>query len=594
MPTATPRRARPPRPVDVDRTTAYARDVDDGAAVAGQLVRGACRRHLRDLIDGDSRGLTFDVEAAERAINFFRFVNHSKGEWSGRAVQLEPWECFIVGSLFGWKRADGTRRFRTGYVEVARKNGKSLLGAGVGLLLAFFDNEPGAEVYCAATKRDQAKIVWGEARTMVRRSPSLRDRITTLVGNLHMERTNSKFEPLGADADSMDGLNMHGAIIDELHAHKTRAVWDVLETATAARRQPLTFVITTAGFDRNTVCWEQHSYGVRVVDGAFDDDAFFAYIATLDACDTCRAAGKLQPSTDCGDCDDWRDPDVWAKANPNLGVSVKVEDIARKVDKAKAVPGQVNAVLRLHMNIWTEAASRWLSVEAWDECAGVRDVGDLAAVRDQIARMTEECEGLPCFAGLDLSSKSDVTALVLWVPHDDGPVDILAYFWVPETAVVERSRAGVPYDVWVREGFMFECDGNVIDYDAIRDFIRDEIAPRFEVAEIGYDQWSATQLALQLQAEGATVVPVSQTFSGLNEACKEVESRVSARTFRHGGHPVLRWMMSNVTVERDATNRMRPSKTKSQEKIDGISAMCDAAARAILAPTDSGVDVWFA
>lgn len=582
MVSATPsaRTTRDTPPPD-DPTTAYARAVVVGDVVASWLVRLACERHLRDLEHGQERGLWFDRDDAERSVGFFRYVNHSKGEWAGRPVILEPWECFIIGSVFGWKRGDGSRRFRTAYNEIARKNGKSLLGAGVGLELAFFDDEPGAEVYAAATKRDQAKIVWGEARNMVRKSPALRDRVRTLVANLSVERTNSKFEPLGADADSMDGLNMHGAIIDELHAHKTRAVWDVLETATAARRQPLTFVITTAGYDRNSVCWEQHAYAVRVLEGAVDDDAFFAFIATLDPCQACRRSGKMTPATDCADCDDWTDPAVWAKANPNLGISVKIEDIARKVEKAKQVPGQVNAVLRLHMNIWTDQASRWLPIEAWDECAGVRDVGDYESVKAAIRQITEECHGLPCYAGLDLSSKDDVTALVLWFPHDDGIVRLLSFFWAPEAKVEERSRNGVPYDVWVREGFMYDTPGNIIDYDVIREFIRTEIAPNCEVREIGYDQWGATQLATQLENDGATIAPVSQSFSMLNEACREIESRTVARTFRHGGHPVMRWMISNVTIERDAQDRMRPSKRKSQEKIDGVSALANAANRAI-------------
>lgn len=892
-------------------TTDYAEQVARGEIVTSAWVRLACERHMRDL--KNDRGLWFDHDEEQRIINFCKSVRHSKGEWAGRPVILEPWEVFILGSLFGWKRADDSRRFRATLIEIARKNGKSLMAAIVGLYLAFFDDEPGAEVYAAApidvgtlvptptgwttmgditvgdtvygidgapravlavspvwedrpcyevafddgttvvtdaehlwtvdsvhlgeskaghprgfsprfdrtlstaqigetvrtpdgranyripaagpiqaddielpippytlgawlgdgrsnrgsltghpddwqvmerverdgyeisvqadrllrytarglrtqlreagllenkhvptvymrasvaqrtallqglldtdgtctktgeirftnrnealtaavyelagslgiiaqrttrqvtgtphwcvsfrtslpvfhlqrkserqvaagqraqrrrivsvrsvesrpvrcisvdspdhlflvtnafiathnTKRDQAKIVWGEARNMVRKSPDLVARIRTLVGNLHVERTNSKFEPLGADADSMDGLNIHGAIIDELHAHKTRAVYDVIETATAARRQPMIFSITTAGFDRNSVCWEQHSYAVRVLEGAIEDDAFFAFIATLDPCAACRSQGKMTPSADCAECDDWRDPSVWVKANPNLGISVKVEDIARKVEKAKNVPGQVNAVLRLHMNIWTEQASRWLSMEAWDECAGVQDVSDLNAIKAAIAGITEDCHGLPCYAGLDLSSKSDVTALALWFDRGQT-VDVLTFFWVPEEAVAERTRNGVPYDVWVREGFLFETSGNIIDYDVIRDFIRDEIAPNCEIQELGYDQWGATQLATQLQGDGAKVVPISQTFNALNEVCKEIEGRVMARTIRHGGHPVMRWMMSNVTVERDSQNRMRPSKTKSQEKIDGVSALCNAGARAIV------------
>src|SRR5690554_4565746 len=234
----------------------YAQQVLAGELPAGRLVRLACERHLRDLETGHQRGLWFDNEAAERAIAFFGFLRHSKGEWAGRAFELSPWQAFVVGSVFGWKREDGTRRFRTAYNEVPRKNGKSTLSAGIGLYLAFFDDEPGAEVYAAATKRDQAKIVWSEGKRMVQNTPALRARIKAFVNNLHIEATASKFEPLGADADSMDGLNIHGAIVDEVHAHKSRAMIDVLDTATGARRQPLIWYITTAGYDRESVCWE--------------------------------------------------------------------------------------------------------------------------------------------------------------------------------------------------------------------------------------------------------------------------------------------------------------------------------------------------
>lgn len=569
-------------PAPGDRATAYARSVAGGEVVASRYVRFVCARHLSDLDEGEKRGLRWDVTASEKSIEFFGYVNHSKGEWAGTPVILEPWECFIIGMLFGWKRADGTRRFRTALVEIARKNGKSLIGAGLGLLLAFFDGEQGAECYAAATKRDQAKIVWGEARKMVRSSPALRRHIQTLVANMNVQATNSKFEPLGADADNMDGLNIHAAIIDELHAHKTRSVWDVLETATSARRQPLIFAITTAGSDRNSVCWEQHTYAVRVLEDVVRDDSYFAYIATLDCCDACYEAGKMAPSGDCPKCDDWRDPAVWPKANPNLGISVKVEDIARKVERAKNVPGQVNATLRLHMNVWTESVSRWLSMEAWDECAGLRDVSDLRAVRQLIAAIAARRRGETCYAGLDLSSQEDVTALCLLFPGDDErSADVLWFFWIPEETVTERADRGVPYDVWVREGFIETTPGNIIDYDVIREKIRMDLAPEFNIVEIAYDPWGATQLALQLQGDGATVVPIGQTYQATSESVKDIEAQTLARRLQHGGNPVARWMVSNVIIELDAQDRKRVSKKKSPEKIDGVSALVTANARAI-------------
>jgi phage terminase large subunit-like protein len=302
------------------------------------MVRLACERHLDDLAEGAGRGLRFDLAAARHAIEFFGFLRHSKGEWAGQTFELAPWQAFIVGALFGWKRNDGLRRFRTAYCAVPRKNGKSSIAAGIGLYLLVADREQGAEVYSAATSRDQARIVFDEAKRMVASSPALRRRVDMLINNLHVAPTNSRFMPLSSDSSTMDGLNVHGAIIDELHAHKTRNVVDVLETATGARRQPLLFEITTAGYDRHSICFEHHDYSLKVLQGIVRDDAWFAVIAGAE------------------EGDDWTDPEVWRKANPNLGRSVKEDDLRRKAEKAIALPGAQNAFRRMHLNEWTEQA----------------------------------------------------------------------------------------------------------------------------------------------------------------------------------------------------------------------------------------------
>lgn len=532
------------------RVTTYAQQVLDGAIPAGRLVRLACERHLRDLETGHQRGLWFDNEAATRAIAFFGFLRHSKGEWAGRAFELSPWQEFVVGSVFGWKREDGTRRFRTAYNEVPRKNGKSTLSAGVGLYLAFFDNEPGAEVYAAATKRDQARIVWDEARRMVEATPQLRSRISVLTANLHSLATHSKFEPLGADADTLDGLNIHGAIVDELHAHRTRAIVDVLETATGSRRQPLIWYITTAGYDRTSVCWEHHDYSVKVLEGVIEDDRWFAYIATID------------PG------DDWRDPSAWAKANPNLGVSVKFDDLETKAARAEQVPGQQNAFRRLHLNEWTEQADRWLDMDVWD--AGAVPV-DPEALR-----------GRPCFAGLDLSSTTDLTAFVAVFPDDDGGYDVLCRFWCPAEGIRERARRDrVPYDVWAEQGYLTPTEGNVVDYDHIREEIR-EFAETYQVVEIPYDRWNATQLVTQLMSDGARMVPFGQGFASMAAPTAELERLIRGGKLRHGGHPILRWMASNVAVEQDPAGNLKPSKRRSTERIDGIVALIMAIGRAMV------------
>jgi phage terminase large subunit-like protein len=540
--------------------TAYAERVLAGEIVTGRLVRLAVQRHMRDVETGADRGLRFDDRAAAKAISFFGFVQHSKGEWANTPVRLEPWEEFIIGSLFGWMRADGTRRYRISYTELGRKNGKSFLASGVGLQLAFFDGEPGAEVYAAAVKRDQAKIVWGEAARMVKASPFLRKDVQSFVANLHSEASNSKFEPLGADADSMDGLNMAGCIIDELHAHKTRAVWDVLDTATASRRQPMTFVITTAGYDRNTVCWEQHDYGIKVLEGTIEDDSFFVYIATID------------------EEDDWTDPAVWVKANPNLGVSVKVEDIARKVERAKLVPGQQNAVLRLHLNVWTQQANRWIDMDLWNEGGETFDPQTLA--------------GRPCYAGLDLSSTSDMTALELFFPGEDGGGHVLSYFWLPEETVLSRTKHDrIPYEQWSREGYIEVTDGNVVDYDVIRERVR-ELGAWCNIREIAIDRWNSTQLQTQLMGDGFVVVPFGQGFASMAAPTKEIERQLLARTLRHGGNPVLTWHASNVAVEQDAAGNLKISKEKSSEKVDGMVALAMAVGRAMVRDGEDGRSVY--
>src|SRR5512139_2609270 len=331
----------------------YIENVLSGRQVACKWVHLAVERHVKDLDTGAERGLTFDQTEAKKAIAFFSLLKHSKGEWAGQIIDLEPWQQFILWVLFGWKRADGTRRFRAAYQEIARKNGKSTMGAGIGLYLLAADGEPGAEIYSAATKRDQARITHLEAVRMVRSSPMLKRRIRTFRYNLNIENTASKFEPLGADADTTDGLNIHGAIVDEIHAHKTREMWDKIDTATGARRQPLMFGITTAGYDRQSLCWTLNEYSKKVLDRVIDDDTFFGLIYTLD------------DGSHGGDPDDWQDETTWIKSNPNLNVSKKIDDLRRKCQRATEMPSAQNSFLRLELNVWTQSETKWMPIEHW-------------------------------------------------------------------------------------------------------------------------------------------------------------------------------------------------------------------------------------
>jgi len=538
--------------------TQYITDVISGKQIACHWVERACQRHLDDLENGALRGLHFDEGAAMHAIGFFDFLHHSKGEWAGRTVELEPWQAFIVAMIFGWKRTNGTRRFRTAYEEVARKNGKSTIGAGIGLYLFIADGEAGAEVYSAATKRDQAKITHSEATRMVKSSPGLRKRIKVFKDNLNVEGSASKFEPLGADADTMDGLNVHGAIIDEVHAHKTRDMWDVLDTATSSRRQPLIFAITTAGYDRQSLCFQLHEYAQKILDGILQDDSFFGIIFSLD------------------DDDDWEDEANWVKSNPNLGISKKLDDMREKARKAKGMPAALFAFLRLELNVWTQSETKWVSLEHWAACGKAVDADGL--------------RGRSCYGGLDLSSTTDITAFILVFPPQTKEDDyqVLCRFWIPEDAMITRSkRDRVPYDAWVRQGFITATSGNVIDYDWVIDQI-DRDAQVYDLREVPFDRWGATQIAAKLADKGLTCVQFGQGFQSMSPPMKELEKLTLSHKLAHGNNPVLTWMANNLVVNQDPAGNIKPDKEHSIEKIDGMVALIMALDRAIRHDGNSG------
>lgn len=525
----------------------YIQKVLRGKLTVCKWVRLYYERHVDDLKDGDKRGIFFDKRAGARILKFFDFLKHSKGEFAGQKFILSPWQQAYLYVLFGWHNNRGTRRFRTSYLEVSRKAGKSTLSAGVGLYLLLADHEQGAEVYSAATKRDQAKIVHGEAVRMARASKPLKAKLTLRADNMLDLRTNSKFEPLSSDYNSLDGLNISGAIIDELHAHKTRDLWDVLETATGARRQPLIFAITTAGVSRNSICREQHDYTEKILERSIVDDTYSGIIFTLDK------------------DDNYENPKVWIKSNPNLGVSTKREDLERKLVKAKEMPAALNAFLRLHMNIWTQAETRWINPEAWAKCAGATDDAEL--------------KNAVCYAGLDLSSTTDLTALVLKFPETG---DVRAWFWIPEDNIVARERRDrVPFSSWIKSGYVETTPGNVIDYEFIKDKIRILSADYPNLREIGYDPYGATQIAIQLEEEGYKVVPVRQGWVTLSPALKELEREYLGGELKHGDNPVLKWMAANIVVKQDSAGNYMPDKARSTDRIDGIVALCMAISRQI-------------
>lgn len=550
----------------------YAHDVLAGRVPACRWTKAACRRHLDDLEAAKGRRARyyFDEAAAERIVKFVELMPHVKGVWArrGERIKLEPWQIFILAVVFGWKRnADDMRRFRRAYIEVPRKNAKSTLSAPVGAYMLAADGEAGAEVYSAATTREQARIIFSVAQAQIRREGSFREAFGVEVGAhaIHVERSLSRFVPLSREADSLDGLNIHCALVDELHAHKTRDVWDVLETAVGARSQPLIWAVTTAGWNRAGICWEVRGYvqrilnstlklhdglGYRVEGDAAIDDSVFGIIYTID------------------DGDDWMDPGAWAKANPNLGVSIAKDEIERLALKASQVASAQPNFLTKHLNVWVSADSRWMDMRAWDRCANP----DLTL---------DDFEGEPCWLGLDLASKTDVASLAILFRREtpNGSKYILfAKHWLPAAAI--EASGNSQYQGWVIEGRINETPGNVIDFAEIEDCLN-ELASRFEVQVVGYDPFQATQFSTRMRAAGLPMVETRQTVLIFSEPMKELEALVLKGELIHDGDPVLAWMASNVVAHRDNKDNIYPRKEDEGQKIDGVVASIMALAHAM-------------
>ncbi len=495
--------------------------------------------------------MPFSAEAAARAVNFFeRVLVHIDGEWAGKPFALMDWQRSMLERLFGTLNDDGLRQYRTCYVETPRKNGKSETAAGIALYLLFADGEEGAQVYGAAGDRDQAGIVYRVAAEMVRRSPVLakRARVLDSVKRVVVPSTASFYRAIPADAAGSHGFNASGVIVDEVHVQPNRDLIDVLNTSTGARRQPLTFYITTAGFDQHSICWELHHYALKVQNGVIDDPTFLPVVYSAD------------------ESDDWTDPAVWYKANPSLGVTVKTDYLERECKRAQETPAYENTFRRLHLNQWTRQDTRWLPLEKWDACAGRVDAASL--------------KGQRCWAGLDLASTEDITALVLVFPDEGGGYDVLPFFWLPEDTIERRSRRDrVPYDLWARQGFVYTTPGNVCDYAFIRAKLN-ELAGEYEIEDIGLDPWNARQLGQQLMEDGFEIVDFRQGYASMSAPTKELLRLVLAGQLRHGGHPVLRWMADNMVVTTDPAGNIKPAKDKSTERIDGMVALIMAIDRA--------------
>jgi phage terminase large subunit-like protein len=564
--------------------TTYARQVVNGAIVAGRLVRLACERHLRDLRELTRLGYRFAEDRADDVLEFFpKFLRlYDAGEKTGEPFVLGPAWVFIVGSLFGWLAPDGYRRFRTAYVEMGKGNAKTPGLAGIGLYGVTCDGEPGAQVLCAAVTREQARILFDDAKVMASVSPALLEELVVGETNIAHPASKSFMRPVSSEGRSLDAKRVHMALIDEVHEHESAIVVNKLTLGTKGRRQALVAEITNAGYDRQSVCWEHHQRSRRVLEGLEPDESWFAYVCGLDPCEGCRAQGHEMPQEGCPQCDDWRDERTWIKANPNLDISVTREYLRKAVRDATAMPSMQNLVRRLNFCTWTESVTRWFTADQWAACGAPVDA--------------EALKGRPCVAGADLATTQDLAALVLCFPDDDffaeaasdpdtpeappaltvrGGVSVLAWFWCPEEGIRRRSQVDrVPYELWRQQGSLEATPGAVTDHRQIRAKVNELRRTGYDIREWCYDPAFATQLALSLRDEdGFTVVSVPQTHLVLNEPATLLERLVLGRQLRHGGHPVLAWNAANAVCDQDAGGRKRPSKGKSTERIDGMSAL---------------------
>lgn len=542
----------------IERANAYVSGVISGKIRACKWVRLACERQARDLKRENWR-FEFDAEKAERVCRFIELLPHIKGPLANakKLIELEPWQCFILTTVFGWvDKETRLRRFKVVYTEVPRKNGKSTFSSGVALYMLCADGESGADVFSAATHREQAKIVWGDAAEMVNRSADLRRHLGVEANKraIFQTSTASKFVPIARESrGNHDGLNVHCGIVDELHGHKTADMWNVLLTGLGARSQPILWAITTAGFDRSGICYDRRTYATKILEQVVDDESFFGVIWTID------------------DGDDWTDPMAWEKANPNWGVSLNkslIEDLARSAEQM--VSGR-NNFLTKHLNVWVNADTAWMDMRAWDKCADP-DLDE--------SDFSEE----PCWMAADLAVRTDIAAVcrlyVKDIEGEDGRSRRHYYafmrYYLPENTVYRSSNDR--YQLWEAEGRFVVSPGSSIDLDQIEEDIRSG-SREVNLQDLCFDPWNAAQLCQHLERDGLPLVEMRPTVGNLSDPMKELESAVLDGRFHFNGDPILTWMASNVVAHTDRRGNIYPNKERPENKIDGIFAILMAMAR---------------
>ncbi len=507
----------------------------------------------------------------------------TSGKWAGQYFRHMPWQLKITRDVFGTMRADGTRRYRIVYIEVPKKNGKSPYAAAIALYLLVADNEPGAEVYGAACDREQAGIVYNVASGMVKRSPALLKKLNVRDSTKRIiyPRAGSFYRVLSADVENKHGFNSHGVVVDELHAHPNRNLWDVLtEGAGAARRQPLFVAITTAGYDRNSICWELHERARRILNGVIqpeDDPTFYPVIYG-------------PPDDEAGKDWDWTDEENWKAVNPSLGEIIQIEDMREDFKQALIKVEKENLFKQLRLNIWVKQSVRWIKLSDWDKCGGKVD--------------EDELKNKVCYSSLDLSSSNDITALVHVFPCQNGNYKVICRFWIPEDVAAEKEkRDKVPYARWRSQGLVEFTPGNRIDYDYIRMQVNKD-REKFDMKELCYDPWGAVKLITDLEQDGFVteeklayekhplLVEFRQGYKSMSPPSKELINIILGCKLEHGDNPILRWMADNVAVEMDAAGNIKPDKAKATQRIDGIVALIMSLDRAIRHPEETGVSMY--
>ncbi|WP_327084447.1 terminase large subunit [Streptococcus suis] len=503
----------------------------------------------------------YDKAKADRAVTFINNLSHTKGKWAGKRFDLLPWQEQIVRDLFGIVKEDGNRQFLTAYIEIPKKNGKSELAAAIALYLLYADNEASAEVYGAACDRNQASIVFDVAKQMVQMSRPLEKRSKIMGATKRIVNYSNAgfYQVLSAETGTKHGLNVSGLVFDEIHAQPNRHLYDVLTKGSGdAREQPLFFIITTAGTDRNSICYELHTKALDILNGRKKDTSFYPVVYGL------------------SDEDDWNDEANWRRANPSLGHTIGIDRVREAYQQALDNPAEENVFKQLRLNMWTSSSVAWIPEHVY------------AKGNDPI--QYESLKGRSCYAGLDLSSTSDITAFVLVFPprFEEENYIVLPYFWLPEDTLELRCRRDhVLYDVWERHGYIKTTEGNVVHYGFIEKFIED-LSEIYHIKEIAYDRWNATQMVQNLEGMGLTMVPFGQGYKDMSPPSKELYKLMMEGKIQHGGHPVLKWMGQNVVMRQDPAGNIKPDKEKSVEKIDGIVALIMGLDRCIRHQTDEG------